>query len=476
MPLDGSKDSMPQNTKPWVFLGLWMAFLALMIGLFVGFHSKIFAFLEALAGFIKGLGQWGPPVIMLCLFATSFPPVIGYSSVITMAGYVYGFLLGFTIVFLSALAGAIVCFYFCRRWYKPQVRNLLAKNKSLKSVIRTVERSGFRLLVLIRLAPYPFNIMNALLSATHVSIQTFALATALSLTKLALHVYVGSTLSSLTGEDDDDGNDDGTGSPKDPSSGHGKKLKIMVMVLGVLLGFGVGAYVWMVTKREIAITEAARLERRRRRRREQSLRRELNSDRSTVDAGNGIELINHIPDVDLTSRELSFDGMARGNGGRGDSRQTNGSSELVGGYRGGYHDEEEDVHEGQSLFGGLGLGRNNQRQQGDEWRNVGANMSSPSDSDNSDFLDDDDDDDDEEEEEEVEDEEYGANLNALERGSNFRGEIGQDDGEGALDFSAHHIGLVDSPWQDDDEAEGGDGTGLLNTNRAGGGNFGDRGW
>ncbi|KAF9994560.1 hypothetical protein BGZ80_003233 [Entomortierella chlamydospora] len=470
-PLNGSKDSTSEeNPNSRIFLGLWIAFVALMIGLFTGFHSKIFALLEALAGSIKGLGPWGPPVIMLCLFATSFPPVIGYSSVITMAGYVYGFLFGFTIVFLAALSGAIVCFYFCRRWFKPQVRELLAKDKSLKSVVRTVERSGFRLLVLIRLAPYPFNIMNALLSATHISIQTFALATALSLSKLTVHVYVGSTLSSLTGENGD-GNDDGTGEPGNPSNGHGKALKIVVMVLGVFLGFGVGAYVWMVTKREIAIAEADRLERRRRRRREQSLRRELNSDRSTTGAGNAIELSDHIPGVDLTGRELSFDRMARG-------RQTSGSSEHVGGYREGYRDEEEDVHEGQSLFGRLGLGRNSQNQRGDEWRNAGANVNSLSGTDNSDFSDDDDGDD---EEEEAEVGEYGADLNVLERGSNFRGEIGQDDGEGALDFSAHHMGLVESPWQDDEEAEGGDSADLLNTNREeggrpGGGDLWDRGW
>ncbi|KAI7819214.1 snare associated Golgi protein-domain-containing protein, partial [Gamsiella multidivaricata] len=184
----------------------------------------------------------GPPVIMICLFATSFPPVIGYSSIVTMSGYVYGFVFGFIIAFSSALAGSIACFYLCRKRFKAHVRKLMAKNKSLKSVVRTVERRGFRLLVLIRLAPYPYNIMNALLSATHIPLHTFALATAISLIKLTLHVYIGSTLSSLTGDDD----------PDEPNKGHGKKVKVFVMIVGIILGIGVGAYVWMVAKREIA--------------------------------------------------------------------------------------------------------------------------------------------------------------------------------------------------------------------------------
>ncbi|KAK5807950.1 snare associated Golgi protein-domain-containing protein, partial [Linnemannia elongata] len=188
----------------------------------------------------------GPLMIMFCLFATSFPPVVGYSSIVTMSGYVYGFVFGFVIAFTGAMAGSIVCFYFCRRWFKAQVRKLMSKNKSLKGVVRTVEKRGFRLLVLIRLAPYPFNVMNAILSATHIPLSTYIVATAISLIKLTLHVYIGSTLSTLTGGDGDD-----TDPKKDPNN-HGKRVKILMMVMGIILGIGVGAYVWAVAKREIA--------------------------------------------------------------------------------------------------------------------------------------------------------------------------------------------------------------------------------
>ncbi|KAF9431018.1 hypothetical protein BGZ76_000607 [Entomortierella beljakovae] len=362
-----------------------------------------------------------------------------------MTGYAYGFLFGFAIAFTSALAGSIVCFYFCRRWFKPQVRKLMAKNKSLKSVVRTVEKRGFRLLVLIRLAPYPFNIMNALLSATHISLQTFALATGMSLLKLTLHVYIGSTLSSLN---EDDGPDD----PNNPNKKHGgKALKIFVMVTSILFGIGIGLYVWVVARREIAIVEASRLDRRRRRRREESLRRGL-----STNPNSGIELNDNIPGLDLGSRGLSLDQDNRS------GRQGGEFTDLVGGYRTNYRNEEDDDHEDQSLFG-LGGGGNQQRQpQGDSWRNVGANVDSSTDSDNSDFLDDDDDDEDDEFEDNGHD--YGVDLNIQERGNSFLGgnrtnnyrDIAQndEDDEGALDFSAHHIGLSDSPWRDDDEERG----------------------
>ncbi|KAF9576592.1 hypothetical protein EC968_006939 [Mortierella alpina] len=406
--LSGIKDALPPNVQPWFWLGLWFAFAVLIIGLITGFHSKIFDFLEALASFIKGLGPLGPPVIMLGLFATSFPPVIGYSSIVTMS------------------VGSIVCFYFCRRWFKAQVRKLLAKNKSLKSVVRTVERRGFRLLVLIRLAPYPFNIMNALLSATHIPLPTFALATAISLVKLTLHVYIGSTLSSLAGRDDDQ---DGKG-----SSGHGKAVKVIVMIFSIILGIGVGGYVWIIAKREITVSEALRIERRRQRR-----------TRNGSGEGRGTELSDQgvIPDFDLTNRG-PIDGFL-------------GGEDRNFGVGHAYHDDDDDEgeeHEDRSLFGGLSLGRREQHEQGD-WRNVGANVDSSTDSDMSDSFD---------EDEEGED----LDMDDIER-QGLRPRSSDDDlMEEALDFSAHHMNPIESPWQDEEGLEEGVSSPLSNLDREGG--------
>ncbi|KAI8594519.1 snare associated Golgi protein-domain-containing protein, partial [Dissophora ornata] len=370
-------------------------------------------------------------------------------------GYVYGFLFGFAIAFSSALAGSIVCFYFCRRRFKAQVRELMARNKNLKGVVRTVEKRGFRLLVLIRLAPYPFNIMNALLSATHIPLHTYALATAISLLKLTLHVYIGSTLSSLTEGDDDGGQDDGSGEPKNPNSGHGKAVKIIVMILGVILGIGVGGYVYLVAKREIALAEANRMERRRRRRRE-SLRRALDEHEAASSLGSSTNGRMELSEGSFLDRERDLLSAS--------------SDVVVGGYNVGYHeDEDEDGHEHQSLFVGRDRQRQqNQQRQGD-WRNVGANVDSSTESDeDSDFLDDDDDDNDDDGDGDGEerliglgsrrvylDEDEDENENDVHNRprEEYRAEEEEDEGEAlALDFSAHHAGLMDSPWQDEEPA------------------------
>lgn len=306
--------------------------------------------------------------------------------------------------------------------------------------------------------------MNAILSATHIPISTYILATAISLIKLTLHVYIGSTLSTLTGGDEDD-----TDPEKDPNN-HGKRVKVFLLVTGIILGIGVGLYVWAVAKREIAITEAARMERRQRRRRGgarggRSAGAPFNQDSNV--SGGGIELSSqrggYIPDVDLTNRD-SVDGFFPGaTSNRGEGQDLSDANHFVGGAGNEsdrYRDYDDDGdHEGNSLFGIAGRSQ----QQGD-WRNVGAaagagagtgHTDSLSDSDESDYFDDS-----EDEDEDGGELERGFGLEIDLNGDRARGgrdygdadRFGEgEDGDEALDFSAHHAGLMDSPWQDEEE-------------------------
>ena len=58
--------------------------------LFLIFNERIFARLEPLAVKWKDLrGGW--LILWAMTFITAFPPIIGYSSCLTIAGFVYGF-------------------------------------------------------------------------------------------------------------------------------------------------------------------------------------------------------------------------------------------------------------------------------------------------------------------------------------------------------------------------------------------------
>ncbi|KAF9975000.1 hypothetical protein BGZ73_001453 [Actinomortierella ambigua] len=284
--LERIKQRLPERYQPYFYVGLWFGFAVTILALAIGYRSKLFQLLESFASFIKGLGLAGPPIIVGALFLVSFPPLIGYSSLVSLSGYVFGFWQGFLVAYSGALLGSVVCFVLCRKWYKAHVRKLLAKNQSMKSVIRAVEKRGFKMLLLIRLAPYPFNLMNALFSATHIPFFTYFAGTAVSLVKLALHVYIGSTLSSLIGTPTtpppSDGGDD---TPPPPAEDGSRALKIVVMVFSMILAIVVGAYVWNIALKEIEEMEQSRVERRRKKR--ESLARHQQRRPSATDRSGG---------------------------------------------------------------------------------------------------------------------------------------------------------------------------------------------
>lgn len=99
---------------------------------------------------------------------------------------------------------------------------------------------------MIRLSPYPFNLLNFLFSATNISIFHFALGTGITLLKIAFHVYVGANLTSfvkhLLGEDDD----------LTPEQVRVEKVKFFISILFGVVAFGVLFYIYRVAKQAVA--------------------------------------------------------------------------------------------------------------------------------------------------------------------------------------------------------------------------------
>ncbi|CAG8513921.1 13878_t:CDS:2 [Funneliformis caledonium] len=187
-----------KELQPWMPFIIWAILSIITLCIFLGYRVEIFLVLDNFAHLVKSMGTSGGMIFYLMIFLTTFPLVIGYSTLITLSGFTFGFRVGFFISYMAALTGAITVFYLSRKWFRKSVRRMLHKNKSLNAVITAVEKKGFKLLFLIRLAPYPYNVLNTLLSATHLSFKTFVGATALSLFKLMIHVWIGSKLSSFS--------------------------------------------------------------------------------------------------------------------------------------------------------------------------------------------------------------------------------------------------------------------------------------
>ena len=73
-----------------VLAGIAIVAALVLTVLFFVFNERIFAWLEPFAKKWKSApGGW--LILWAMTFATAFPPLIGYSSCVTIAGFVYGF-------------------------------------------------------------------------------------------------------------------------------------------------------------------------------------------------------------------------------------------------------------------------------------------------------------------------------------------------------------------------------------------------
>jgi uncharacterized membrane protein YdjX (TVP38/TMEM64 family) len=131
------------------------------------------------------------------LTATIKAPLPLYSTLIVLSGYTFGLWTGAIISYFAALTGAMVVFIVSRAFIRDSIERWLASYTSVKRVIRAIEKRP-KLLFLIRLAPYPYNVMNCLLAASPtLTLHTYTVCTALSLFKVIIHTSLGASIHSF---------------------------------------------------------------------------------------------------------------------------------------------------------------------------------------------------------------------------------------------------------------------------------------
>lgn len=124
-------------------------------------------------------------------------PLPLYSTLITLSGYTYGPWIGAVISYAAALSGAIVVFALSRAFLRERIARWLQSTRGLFRAVRAIERKP-QLLFLVRVAPYPYNVMNALLAATTLSMKTYVICTGLSLFKVIVHTSIGAGIRSFS--------------------------------------------------------------------------------------------------------------------------------------------------------------------------------------------------------------------------------------------------------------------------------------
>ncbi|KAL9082707.1 MAG: hypothetical protein Q9165_008806 [Trypethelium subeluteriae] len=175
--------------------------------LFLIYNKKIFAWLGPVAERWRNItGGW--LIIWALTFTVSFPPLIGYSTVVTLAGFVYG-LYGYVPLLnmeyppmhlLTEVSdvGSTASFVVSRTVLSGFVQRMTQNDKRFAALSLVLKHDGLKLLCMIRLCPLPYSLSNGAISTIpSVNVRDFALATAAVTPKLLIHVFVGSQLGSL---------------------------------------------------------------------------------------------------------------------------------------------------------------------------------------------------------------------------------------------------------------------------------------
>ncbi|CAI0395290.1 unnamed protein product [Linum tenue] len=115
-------------------------------------------------------------------------------------GYLFGLPVGFIADSIGATLGATAAFLVGRTVGRPYIISKLKNYPKFQAVTIAVERSGFKIVLLLRLVPLlPFNMLNYLLSVTPVRVGDFMLASMLGVMPITFAlVYVGTTLNDLS--------------------------------------------------------------------------------------------------------------------------------------------------------------------------------------------------------------------------------------------------------------------------------------
>lgn len=144
-----------------------------------GFPAQ--ARLEDLLAWIRGLGPWGPALVVALLALETLVAPLPGMPLVTASAVVYGPVAGFLLGWSGAWLGSSLAFALARRWLHRRVWERLDPRRR-ELVRRLGERHGFALLVLLRL--FPLTSVDWLAYAAGVStmpFRTYALATGLGL-------------------------------------------------------------------------------------------------------------------------------------------------------------------------------------------------------------------------------------------------------------------------------------------------------
>ncbi|KAG8886525.1 Tlg2-vesicle protein [Tulasnella sp. 331] len=194
--------------------------------------------------------RFGWLILISIIAVTSFPPLIGWSTTITLCGFAYG-PKGWFVAAAGAMIGAAVSFIVLRVAFYARIKAWSQSNKKWAALETVIRARGLPLIILIRLSPIPPWVYSNLLFASieTVTFSQFMVANIFYCAKLFIHVWVGSRIAVFS---------DGT--QRDEMDTTAKIINGLSILAGMLVAVAAGWITWHLTEKEIRNTPGASAE------------------------------------------------------------------------------------------------------------------------------------------------------------------------------------------------------------------------
>ncbi|KAF9534820.1 Golgi apparatus membrane protein TVP38 [Crepidotus variabilis] len=143
--------------------------------------------------------KYGWLILGCAIVIISFPPLVGHTTLSTLAGFAYG-MKGFFISAVASIVGSALAFVVLRLLFKQRLRAWANQNEKWKALESVVRAKGLPLIILIRISPFPpWVYSNSLFASIQpVKLWQFVTATCFVLPKILLHTFIGSKIAELS--------------------------------------------------------------------------------------------------------------------------------------------------------------------------------------------------------------------------------------------------------------------------------------
>jgi len=189
--------------KRMVTVARWLSILLILASLLLIVRAlPIGQAMEAMKGWIGGLGIWGPVVLALVYVVATVLFVPG--TILTLAaGALFGLVVGTVTVSIGSTLGAALAFLIARYVARDKVAAMAGRHRNFGAIDRAIDEGGWRIVAMLRLSPaIPFNLQNYLYGLTPVRFWTCVVTSWLAmLPGTFLYVYLGHVTVAAVGTD-----------------------------------------------------------------------------------------------------------------------------------------------------------------------------------------------------------------------------------------------------------------------------------